>query len=278
MMEHQEYQELLALHALDALDAPERRSLEEHLATCSQCQLELIELRDAAGLLAHATTPASPGDEVRARILNQARAEAQRSQPAAETSAPVVAFRPRAAASRWPNLMRLAAAIAFVALLLGLVVFWRRDVRSRREIAQLSRQLDRQHNELSRDRDALAQQREALELLNSPGMKKMELAGTQTAKTARATFVYDRESGRAMLMTEGLPMAPPDMAYEVWFIPKGHSPMPGKMFTVDASGYAMMADHVPPEARENAVIAITLEPKRGSASPTGAIYLSSPAS
>jgi anti-sigma-K factor RskA len=106
----------------------------------------------------------------------------------------------------------------------------------------------------------------------------MELAGSQTAQNARAMFVFDRKSGRAMLMTEGLPMAPKDMAYEVWFIPKGHAPMPGKVFMVDASGHAMVTDDMPLEARQNSVIAITLEPKAGSAAPTGAIYLSSPAS
>lgn len=274
-MEHQEYQELLALYALDALDASEKRALEEHLETCSPCRVELVELRDAAALLAHASTPAEPRDEMRARILAAARAESQ--QPV-KKSAQVVPLGSRVPRSLWPNVLRLAAAIAFVALLIGVIVFWRRDVKSRREIAQLSRQVNTQQHELLRDRDVLARQREALALLNSPGMKKMELAGTQTAKNARATFVFDRETGRSMLMTEGLPAPPADMAYEVWFIPKGHSPMPGKMFTVDAAGHAMISDHVPMEARENVVIAITLEPKRGSAVPTGAIYLSSPSS
>lgn len=277
-MEHQEYQELLALHALDALDASEARALETHLSTCADCGAELAEMRDAAALLAHASTPAEPRAEVREKILKNAHKEPQGSQPIARASAKVVPFRSSAGASLWPNLLRLAAALAFVALLIGVIVFWRRDVRSRRELAQLSRQINTQQRELNRDRDVLARQREALALLNSPGMKKMELAGTSTAKNARATFVFDRETGRSMLMTEGLPAPPADMAYEVWFIPKGHSPMPGKMFTVDAAGHAMISDHVPMEARENAVIAITLEPKRGSAVPTGAIYLTSPAS
>jgi anti-sigma-K factor RskA len=277
-MEHQEYQELLALYALDALDASEARSLETHLSACAACDAELAGLREAAALLAHASTPAEPGAEVRGRILQAARNESQVSQPIARTSAKIVPLRPRTVASLWPNVFRLAAAVAFVALLIGVIVFWRRDVKSRREIAQLSHQINTQQRELNRDRDVLARQREALTLLNSPGMKKMDLAGTQTAKNARATFVFDRETGRSMLMTEGLPAPPADMAYEVWFIPKGHSPMPGKMFTVDAAGHAMISDHVPMEARENAVIAITLEPKRGSAVPTGAIYLSSPSS
>ncbi len=277
-MEHQEYQELLALYALDALDASEARALEAHLNTCAACSAELAGLREAAALLAHVSTPAEPRAEVRERILKDARNESPGGQPVARTSAKMVPLRPRAVATRWPNVLRLAAALAFVALLIGVIVFWRRDVRSRREMAQLSRQINTQQRELLRDREVLARQREALALLSSPGMKKMELAGTQTAKNARATFVFDRETGRSVLMTEGLPAPPADMAYEVWFIPKGHSPMPGKMFTVDAAGHAMISDHVPTEARENTVIAITLEPKRGSAVPTGAIYLSSSSS
>jgi anti-sigma-K factor RskA len=274
MMEHREYEELATLDALDALEAADKRKLDEHLETCSACRGELVELRDAAGLLAHASTPAEPSAEVRARILSEARREAR---PSA-TSSPVAPFRARPAASVWPNLLRLAAAIAFVALLIGVIALWRRDVRSRQEIARLSQQFNQQNEELARDREAMARQREAIELMNLPGMKKMELVGTQTAQNARATFVYDRETGRAMLMTNGLPAAPAGMAYEVWFIPKGHSPMPGKTFTVDSAGHAMMMDQIPPEARESATIAVTLEPKAGSASPTGAIYLISAAS
>ena len=116
-----------------------------------------------------------------------------------------------------------------------------------------------------------------LELLNSPGMKRMELNGTAQAQTARATFVFDHDSGRGMIMTRGLPVAPPGMAYELWFIPKGKAPMPGKTFTVDASGHAMMPDQIPSEARDSMIIAVTLEPKSGSAAPTGPMYLASPA-
>ena len=105
----------------------------------------------------------------------------------------------------------------------------------------------------------------------------MELAGTLTQST-RGTFVYDQKTGRAVLMAEGLPATPADKAYEIWFIPKGHSPMPGRIFTVDASGHAMLPTQMPAEAMEGAIVAITLEPKKGSAVPTGTIYLSSPSS
>lgn len=277
-MEHQEHQDLLALHALDALDVSDARSLEEHLETCAQCRGELIELKDAAGLLAHAVPPAEPRAELRERILTNIHSSSNEDLSGAGTSAQVVHLSDRRQIRLWPNLLKTAAAIATVALLIGIIALWRRDVRLQREIAGLSHQLNTQQRELARDRDVLERQREALALLNSPGAKKMELAGTQTAQNARATFVFDKQTGRAVLLTEGLPTTPSDKAYEVWFIPKGHSPMAGKMFTVDASGHAMVSDQIPPEARDNSVIAITLEPKRGSAVPTGAIYLASPSS
>lgn len=277
-MEHQEYQELLTLHALDALEASDARAVEAHLETCAQCRAELIELKDAAGLLAHTATSAQPRAQLREQILTNIRAATDKERRDSKTSAQVTRLADRSQSRAWLNLFRMAAAIAIVALLIGIVVLWRRDRRLQPEIAGLSRQLNTQQRELARGRDALAREREALALFNSPGAKRMDLAGTQTAQNARATLVFDKQTGRAMLLTEGLPAAPPDKAYEVWFIPKGHSPMAGKIFTVDATGRAMVSDQIPMEARENSVIAITLEPKNGSAVPTGAIYLSSPSS
>ncbi len=276
-MEHREYQELLELHSLNALDVSEARLLEEHLDTCAECRDELIKLLDAANLLAHTATPVEPRPEIRARIMASIRAENQRNQPAASSSASVVPLKARAERNIWTIGLRLAAGIAFVALLIGIIVFWRRDVKMRQEIAQLSRQVNTQEHELARDRDVLGRQREALALLNSAAAKKMELAGTLTQST-RGTFVYDQKTGRAILMAEGLPATPADKAYEIWFIPKGHSPMPGRIFTVDASGHAMLPTQMPAEAMEGATVAITLEPKKGSAVPTGTIYLSSPSS
>jgi anti-sigma-K factor RskA len=276
-MEHREYQELLELHSLDALGVSEARLIEEHLETCAECRDELIRLRDAASLLAHAATPAAPRPEVRDRIMAGIRGENQHKQSAASSSASVVALKARAERNIWAIGLRLAAGIAFIALLVGIIVLWRREVKLHQEIAELQRQVNTQQHELARDRDVLGRQREALALLNSPTAKKMELAGTLTEST-RGTFVYDQKTGRAILMAEGLPATPADKAYEIWFIPKGHSPMPGKIFTVDSSGHAMLPTQIPAEAMEGAIVAITLEPKKGSAVPTGTIYLSSPTS
>ncbi len=275
MEDHQQYQDLLALHALDTLDAGDKPLLEAHLASCAECRAALVEWRDATSLLAHAATPVAPGDELRGRILAATRAETRAPQTSSRViQMPVVQRR----SNLWPNLLRIAAAITIVGLLVGMIVFWRRDVAMQRDIARLTKERNRTADQLVKEREALAKEREALAMLNSRDTKKMELAGTQTAQNARAMFVYNPQTGHAMLMTEGLPVTPADKAYEVWFIPKGHTPMPGKMFTVDSSGRATVVGEIPLEARANVVIAIPLEPKKGSLAPTSAIYLSSPSS
>lgn len=272
MMTHTDYQELLAAYALDAIDPADRQALSEHLADCVQCRDELSALRDTTGLLSHAAAPQEPGEHVRAQILAQVRAETRR-----ETPAQVVNM-PQRTRTAWPNMLRLAAAIAFIALLAGVIVLWRRDARMQAEMAQLSRQLDAQQGEMKSSRDLMARQQEALALMNSAVATRIQLNGMPAAPNARATLMFDKQTGRAVLLTDGLPATSADKAYEVWFIPKGRSPMPGKVFTVDSSGHAMIMERMPPEAMDGAVIAITVEPKNGSAAPTGAIHLASPAS
>ena len=274
-MEHQVYQQLLVPHSLDALEVSAARELEAHLETCAECRTELTALRDGAALLAYAAQPAEPRPEVRARILESVRAERTGDRSTAVLTHKVVPLRPRANWNVWTMGLRVAAAVTFVALLIGLVVLWRREVNLQQEVAQLNHQLNTQQHELVRDRDVLARQREALALLNSPDAKRLELAGSQTA---RGSFVYDQKTGKAVFVAEGLPATPPDKAYELWFIPNGHSPVPGRIFTVDSSGHALLPEQMPADAMQNVVIAITLEPKRGSAVPTLPIYLSTPSS
>jgi anti-sigma-K factor RskA len=273
-MEHSEYQELLTSYALDALDASEAQTLRAHVESCAGCRAELAELRDTAALLAHSVEPAAPSDEVRRRLMRDIAIKTQLIEAQAPGNVPLS----HALSSAWPNVLRFAAAIAFVALLVGTIVLWRRDAASRREIAELVRISNRQQRELQIERINVARQTEALAMLSSPDAQKMMLSGTPMAQTARATFVYDEKSRSSILMIEGLPATAADKAYEVWFIPKGLAPIPGRTFSVGSDGRAMVSDKLPMEAGAAAVVAITLEPSSGSTVPTMPIYLASPAS
>src|SRR2546426_4762367 len=130
-MVHEDYKEMLAPHALDALDTADARAFEDHLGGCAECRAEVIDWRDTAALLAHTAPPSAPSDELRARILSAAKQSTER-------SARVVAMPPRRTTSLWPTLLKIAAAVTFVALIGGVFWLWRRDVTSRRGIAGLT--------------------------------------------------------------------------------------------------------------------------------------------
>ncbi|HEY3027394.1 MAG TPA: anti-sigma factor [Pyrinomonadaceae bacterium] len=277
-MVHEDYKEMLALQALDALEETDGPELESHLATCVECRAELSELREASSLLAFAATEVEPPAALRSRILESVHSENSSitadvgREPVATSNVVPLASRlerePAAVGRHWSFAQRfgaLAAALAFVALLASLFVLWNRNAALHREIARLA-------NQSAEQQQMLAHEQQALALLTAQDAAKLELAGTTMAQKAHAMLAYDRKTGHAMLMVEGLPAAPADKAYQLWFIANGH-PMPGKVFTTDSSGNAMMSDEVPAQARQHAVFAVTLEPRSGVDAPTGQMYL-----
>ncbi|MEA2205454.1 MAG: hypothetical protein QOE77_2230 [Blastocatellia bacterium] len=271
-MVHEDYKEMLALQALDALEGDDVRVLDAHLASCSECQEELRELRDASSLMAYAANQLEPSAELRSRILQSVTAQdaPAASQQTARTTVVPLARPQRRERTFAPNSGAIAAGLVLVGLLASLFVLWNRTKALQQEVAQLSQRTAEQEQ-------ALSQGRELIALLMAKDAAKFELAGTPMAQQAHAMLAYDRKTGHAMLMVDGLPAAPADQAYQLWFI-AGGKPMPGKVFHIGASGTAMMVDDIPAEAREHAVFAVTLEPKNGVSVPTGQMYLTSAAS
>jgi anti-sigma-K factor RskA len=142
-MEADALHDLTAAYALDALDPEDARRYEAHLAHCARCHDELAELSEAAGALAYATEASAPPPALRARILDQARAERPN----------VVPLRPR-----WLRPVIAAAAVAACAAIgLGL---W---------AASLSSKLDRSEAEL-------ANQQRVAQILADPGSHKISFS------------------------------------------------------------------------------------------------------
>ena len=272
-MTHEDYKELVAAQALSALDVADARALTSHLEGCSDCQSEMVELADAAALLASQAEPLEPSTKVRERIMASVRAEVQagsRSDRVSPDFSPrdgnVLAFE-RPARKIWSSLGSfgaLAATLAFVALIIALALMWQKNRTMQSELARLKAEMTQAQAQRDRER-AMA------ELLSSPDGHMAKLTGTNVAPGAHAMLAYDK-SGHAMLMAKGLPTAPEGMAYQLWYI-KDDKKMPGKVFTPDAAGNGMLEDQIPAVARDAAVFAITLEPKSGVQVPTGSIYL-----
>jgi hypothetical protein len=272
-MTHEDYKELLAAKALSALDAADARALTTHLEHCPECQSEMIELDDAAALLAFQAEPQEPSTKVRQQLLAGVRAEVQAgsrhhrvSADVSQRDGNVLAFE-RPGPNIWSSLGSfgaLAATLAFVALIIALAVLWQKNRTMQIELARLRAEMNQAQGQRDRER-AMG------ELLISPGGHIAKLTGTNVAPGAHAMLAYDK-SGHAMLMAKGLPSAPEGMAYQLWYI-KDNKKMPGKVFIPDAVGNGMLEDQIPAVARDAAVFAITLEPQSGVQVPTGSIYL-----
>ena len=90
MSEHEQYAEDLALYALEALTGEDRARVEEHLATCAACRLEVEQLRGDAALLAlSAAGPRAP-QRARQRLLEAVARELRCLPPFAECATRVV--------------------------------------------------------------------------------------------------------------------------------------------------------------------------------------------
>lgn len=268
-MDHETCKEMLAVYALSALDGSEEREMHEHLQTCSPCQLELADWQATAAALAYAAVSVEPSGQLRERILERVRSDEHVKRP---DQANVLSFSPagKRVRSRWPEFAAIAASLVFIALGAALVLAWHQNRAARSELARLS-------HELHLEEQRFARENQIVQILTSPGARSSDLDGTKDAPNAHAVLAVDRQSGRAVLAARGLPLAPAGKAYQLWFITSGRPPAPGKVFTTDAAGNALLEDKLPPTAADATVFAVTLEPHAGVPAPTGSMYLLSPA-
>jgi len=264
MMVHNEFKEMIPTYVLSALDAEENRALSEHLSQCAECQRELENWQGTAAILSLDAQPLEPSPQVRERIM--ATIQAESSQSVTESKSNVVQFKPASSPSvrRYSSGWAIAAGVLFLITTATLFLFWQENRVNSRKIAELGAELKNAQAELD-------QSKKIAQFLMKPGARMNELAGTTQAPGANAKLAYDK-TGHAMLMAHGLPPAPSDKKYQLWFI-VGNQKMPGKSFSVDSSGAGMLEDQIPESARQSAVFAITLEPAPGVQIPTGPIYL-----
>ena len=263
-MTHQDYKEMIPAHALSALDPADDRVLSEHLESCGDCRRELDEWQITAVSLSFSADPLEPSPQVRERILSRVRED-----NAAASSSKVLPFSDPSKRNVWSSfgsLGTIAATVVFALLLISVVVLWRNNRAMEQEIAKLTSQTEKTQQELN-DKAKL------VDLLKKPGTRMAELTGMPIAPGATAKLAYDT-TGHAMVMTEGLPTVPAGKQYQLWFI-VNNKPMPGRSFSTDNGGAAVLEDQVPAAAMNQVVFAITLERSGGVPSPEGPIYLRS---
>ena len=114
--------------------------------------------------------------------------------------------------------------------------------------------------------------RDARRLWTSGDVATIALA-SPTQPSAKGQVLWDREHASWRLTVAKLATPQAGREYELWFIPKGCSPIRAKTFGVGQDGRAMLVVDVPASVGPGAVAAITDEPLGGTDAPTGKIHL-----
>jgi anti-sigma-K factor RskA len=244
------------VYALGALDGAELAEFEAHLASgCSACAERLRETCEALALMPRSLPQVAPPPTLRARVLERVAAERP------QVSAPV-ALRPGRRGGRvlwWAGWAGLAAAAAL------LVTVNAQLNTTRREIQALQ-------NRVATLQTELAEREETVRFLSDPSVRYVSLGGLKPTPEASAWLLWNPSTRRGLLLARGLPAAPAGKAYELWAL-AGAQPVPAGVFTVDATGRALLRlPALPPDQTFDA-FAVTLEPAGGVPTPTGPMHL-----
>ncbi len=249
-MTHEEWLERGEIYALGALDGEELTQLQTHLASgCPLCEAHLRQTRETLTLLPRSLTPLNPPAASKARLLQQIAGEAI--MPTRE--------RPQL---RWLWWGMGAGALAAASLLI--FVSW--------YLYSTQLELQRLQGQVAFLQTRVAQQEEVIQFLSDPQVRLVGLAGLPPSPGAIGRLLWNPVTRTGLLLTSGLPLTPPDKAYELWAI-TGDEPVPAGVFTVDQRGRALFQFPALPEARTFDKFAVTLEPKGGVPKPTGSMHL-----
>jgi anti-sigma-K factor RskA len=257
MSGHEQFGEDLALYALNALGAEERVTLENHLASCPECRLELEQLRGDGALLALSAFGPKPPARARQRLLD---AVAKESSAAIHEKTARGTGRTQRSWSGWLGWVA-AAAMVFLAVLL-----WRENAALRESLAAMSDRSEQTAKELDDLRRIAAP-------ILSPEAQRVTLVSVKTHPQPQGKAFYLRNRSNLVFVANNMPALPPQKAYELWLIPTQGAPIPAGVFKPDARGSATVVNPPIPAGTRAKAFAITVENEAGSSTPTMPIVM-----
>jgi len=261
MSVHEQFAEDLALYALNALEGDDRAVLEKHLAACSECRLELEQLRGDGALLALSTMGPKPPARARQRLLDAVAKQAvpTLSQKTRKDGTPTVVAPRRS----WWGALGWAAAAAVIVFAASL---WMENAALRQSLASASAQGVQSARELEDLRKIAAP-------LIAPETQRITLVAMKTPPQPQGKAFYLRNRGSLVFMANNMPSLPPQKAYELWLIPIQGAPIPAGTFKPDAHGSATVVNPPLPSGMEAKAFAITVENEAGASTPTMPIMM-----
>jgi anti-sigma-K factor RskA len=256
MNQHEQYTEDLALYALNAIAGEDRAALEQHLATCADCRLELEQLRGDGALLALSTMGPKPPARARQRLLDAV---------AKESAAPPASRAQDARGTRrsWWGALGWAATAAVIVFAASL---WKENAALRQSLASAGAQTA----ESARQLDDL---RRIAAPIIAPDAQRITLVAVKTPPQPQGKAFYLRNRSNLVFVANNMPPLPPQKAYELWLIPAQGAPIPAGVFKPDARGSATVVNPPLPPGTEAKAFAITVENEAGATAPTMPIVI-----
>jgi len=248
-MAHEEWLERADIYGLGALDGDELIQFEAHLAACPVCDGHIRETRENLAVIARSLPPLTPPPQVKARLLHQI---------SPEVTAPVQ----EKTRSGWFPWGISAGAFAAAGLVLALT--WSLYA-TRQELHTLQK-------EVASIQTGSILHETSIEFLSDPHARSVHLKGLAPSPGAVGHFLWNPESRKGILITQGLSKNTPDKVYELWAI-AGDEPVPVGTFSVEDKPHTLLKIPSLPQGKSFDKFAVTLEPAGGVPKPTGPMHL-----
>jgi anti-sigma-K factor RskA len=254
---HEQFGEDLVLYALNALEGEGRAKIEEHLASCSECRLELERLRGDGALLALSSFGPKPPARARARLLEEIGKEARILTSGANDAREVGHPKLRWALLGW------AAAAAMVVLA---ALLWN-------ENSALKQMLAAKNEESAQARRELEDLRRIAAPILSPQTQRITVVSVKSVPQPQGKAFYLRSRNSLVFVASNMPQLAPNKAYELWLVPVEGAPIPAGVFKPDVRGSGTIVNPPLPAGVEAKAFAITVEDEAGVPHPTTPIIM-----
>lgn len=245
------------LYALGVLDGEEKRSLESHVASCSDCKRELEEAQARMALLALAAPAEAPPAHVKQQLMQKI-AAAPRRISSVQSRAEQQFEEPRP--PRWqfwsPIWIPVGAALA-----VATVVLWIGNQRINQQLQQLRDQVAQQSAQETQDRSLL-------NMIAAGDTASIALAKMPDMPTGQGHVFYNARMGM-VLYNGSLPPVPPGKTYQLWVMPASGTPMSAGMLKQGTVGEGLFLMASVPAGTQAKAFAVTVEPAGGMPQPTG---------
>ncbi|MBZ5680846.1 MAG: anti-sigma factor [Acidobacteriia bacterium] len=217
MSGHEQFAEDLALCALGVLEGQERVDLEQHLAGCAACRLELEQLRGDGALLALSTTGPKPPQRARQRLLDAVAKEVRfpASPQRARTDGTSVAVTTQRRS--WWGVVTWAAVAAVIVFAVSLWV----------ANSALQARLEAQQPQLSEQRAELMFERNLVSTLTATNAMRVTLVSAKAPPQPQGKAFYLRDRSSLVFLANNMPALPAQKAYELWLNPDPGCSDPG---------------------------------------------------